>query len=260
MPDLPGMPSTIRCVACGFENTTTSLYCQDCGLRLVAPPSAIAEETAASPARPVVRAHPSPRILSARRSNRVGSFLTITLRTLVVAALAALIIQILRPPGNLPPAPVPLSAAIVNNVRAALQASAERGGPFDAPWSGQGLNAYLAAVLQPGPGSLGTAFQRALLAPVGTGFSLIVGHNLAGLTLYSRVDYRIVARGSGIGVAPVGAALGRLPLPAWIVPAIDSMNGNLDQALASELDTLREAKGIRITPQKASIDFGPPRP
>ncbi len=263
MPDLPGMPSSIRCAACGFENTTTSLYCQDCGVRLVPPPSAIAAEE--SPTLPKAAAAPvrsKPRILSTHRPDRAGSYLIIAIRTLILAALAALVIQILRPPADLPPAAAPLTEQVVNNVRAALQACAQKGAPFDAQWSGQGLNAYLAAILQPSAAGnpFHVAFQRALLAPAEGGFSLFVERKVAALTLYSKIDYQLVSRGNGIDIVPVSATLGRLPLPAWLAPGIESLNGGLDQALASELEILRQAKSVRITAQKASVSFGSPRP
>jgi hypothetical protein len=265
MADIPGIASTIRCQSCGFENTTTSLYCQDCGVRLVAPPSAIAAENAASPANtpPIKPAAKKPRILSKKRAAKSSSPLTIVLRTLIVAAIAALIIQILRPPTDLPAPSAPLPDNIVANVRAALQASAQRNSPFDAPWAGQGLNAYLAAVLRPGDpsGVLKISFQRASLSPITGGFSLFVERKVLGLSIYSRIDYQLVTRGNGIGVEPIGAALGQLPLPAFAAPMIESMNGNLGDALSSELTVLREAKSIRITAQKASLDFGAaPRP
>lgn len=262
MPDLPGMPSTTRCASCGFENTTTSLYCQDCGLRLAPLPSALAEPLSSAARAAATQVRSSPRILSVRRSNRVRSYLKTTILAVVVAALAALAIQIFRAPSDVPPTTAPLPAQVVTNVRAALQASAQRDAPFDAPWSGLGLNAYLAAVLQPVPssGPLHMTFTRALLAPVAGGFSLFAEYDVFGLPLYSRIDYQLVSRGNGIGLTPVGAALGHLPLPAWSSPIIESMNGNLSQALASELDILREAKSVRITRQKASVYFGPSRP
>jgi len=264
MADIPGVASTIRCQTCGFENTTTSLYCQDCGVRLVAPPSAVAEENApatvaAAPAKPAKK----PRILSKKRATKSTSLLTIIVRTLIVAAIAALIIQILRPPANLPAPSAPLPDNIVANVRGALQASAQRNSPFDAPWAGQGLNAYLAAVLRPGDssGALQVSFQRASLAPITGGFSLFVERKALGMSIYSRIDYQLITRGNGIGIEPIGAALGQLPLPAFAAPMIESTNGNLGEALSSELAILREAKSIRITAQKASLDFGAaPRP
>ncbi len=266
MPDLPGMPSSVRCAACGFENTTTSLYCQDCGLRLVPPPSAIAEDASPLPAPAKAAVRPvktSPRILTARHTSRVRTYLKITIRTLIIAAFAALILQILRPPADIPPAAIPLSPEIVGNVRSALQLSAQRSAPFDAPWSGQGLNAYLAAVLPPTSPSdqWHFAFRRALLAPSNNNaFSLFVEREIFGLTLCSRIDYRLVSRGNGIAIAPVSIALGQLPLPVWISPAVESTNGSLAQGLSPELETLRSARSVKITPQKASVYFGPSSP
>ena len=261
MPELPGMPSSIRCPSCGFENTTTSLYCQDCGVRLVAPPSALAEQAPPEPAAGgyAGKAKSQPRIISVNRPNRIASFLVITFRTLILAALAALIFFLVRAPADVPPTAPPLASKDVDFVRAALQRNAQTGRPFEAEWD-RGLNAYLAAVLPEKTAIPGLAFERVLLAPVTGGLKLFIERKVGKLTLYGTVTYRLVSRGNGIGVEPTDAAFGRLPLPAWAAPVIFSMSGGLDQTLSPELDLLRGARNVRVTPEKVFVDFGPPSP
>jgi hypothetical protein len=263
MAESPGKSATISCPICGFENTTTSLYCQDCGGRLVAPPSAMTEQAdPAETAAIIPNTRTKARILTVQRPRRVRGFFIITVRTLVLAALAALLIQILRPPADLPPADPPLSGDVVVNVRAALNRSAMNGKAFAAPWFGEGLNAYLAAVVPPtDSGSLlHVAFVRAALSPADDGFALFVQRKFAGVTFYSRTDYHLVTRGSGIGIVRTGAAIGHLPLPAWAAPAMDSMGSGIAQALSPEIGLLHGARGVLITPQKVTVEFGSSSP
>jgi hypothetical protein len=262
MSDLPGMPSTIRCTACGFENTTTSLYCQDCGVRLVPLPTAIDENPTGESADLVAQIRKSkPRILSVNRPNRSRSIFFLALRVLFFAAAVALIALLVLTPANLPPTPSPLSAGVIENVRIALQRSAQTGKPFVAPWSGEGLNAYLAGVLRPAkpPGGFEVTLAGALLSPTSDGFSLFTERNVLGVSIYTTVSYRLVSRGSGIGLVLTGAAAGRLPLPAWAAPAIELTNREVAKALAPELQILRGARNVQVTPQKAYVDFGPSR-
>lgn len=254
-----GMPSTIRCATCGFDNTTTSLYCQDCGARLVAPPSAVVEETAPANSAPAPTVKSKPRILSAHRPNPALKVLAVAARVLVVVALGALVALVLLPPAGLPAASPALSPEIVENVRAALRRSAQADKPFVAPWDGQGLNAYLAGVLLPRESS-GFSFAGARLAPAGDGFTLFVERKLLGLSIYHATTYRLITRGSGLGLALIGSSLGRLPLPAAAAPMVEPLDASATKALAAELQILREAKTVQITPEKAFVNFGAPPP
>lgn len=261
MADLPGMPSTIRCTACGFENTTTSLYCQDCGARLVAPPSAIAEEQpelATSPAPPASKARPA-RILSINRPRAGLKLLAITLRTLLLAALLAFVAVVLLPPANLPPKAAALAPDVIQNVRTALQRSAQMRKPLVVPWGNQGLNAYLAGVLTPSAANSGYVLlsgARLAPAPLPDTFTLFIERRILGVPLYTSTSYQLVTRGGGVSLDLTGAAVGRLPLPGWLAPSAELTNDAVTRALTPELQLLRSAKTVRTTPEKVFVNFG----
>ena len=262
------MPSSIRCGVCGFENPTTSLYCQDCGARLVAPPTGIADAAppTAGSAGSVRTPPPPPRILSAKKPNPVAKFIVVTIRTLFFAALLAVIILVLRAPQSVPAADGALSEQTVLGVRTFMQQSAQQGREVPIAWSDEkheGLNAYLAAVLKPGEGRfLGTVFVRALVGSAAEPdcFTLFVERKISGLTVFSTITYRVISNGNGITLEPAGASLGRLALPAFMAPAVLSASGGVDQALSTELDLLRGARKVQISPTKVIVDFGVQRP
>jgi hypothetical protein len=261
-------PATVRCTACGFENAPSSVYCQDCGARLVAVPSAAQAESFTSPA-PATEfsAPPSPppksvatslpgraRILTAKRRPRVVEVLGITLRTIIFAALVAGLIQALRPPRALPKPAKPFGPEIVANARALAQQTSQTGGPFDAPWAS--IDSYLAGVLPPT-----SSFARASIVPRAGGFLLIVERRVLGLPIYLSAEYQIVARGNGIGLDGTAAAIGRLPLPAGAAEFVPALSGGIDRALFAELDVLRTAKTVQITQEKIRFTFlAPPAP
>lgn len=261
--------ATVRCAACGFENAPSSVYCQDCGARLVALPSAVQAEsfTSPAPAREFSVPPPSPpptpvattlpgraRILTAKRKPRVVEVLGITLRTIIFAALVAGLVQALRPPRALPKPAKPFDPEIVANARALAQQTSQTGGPFDAPWAS--IDSYLAGVLPPT-----SSFARASIVPRAGGFLLIVERRVLGLPIYLSAEYQIVARGNGIGLDGTSAAIGRLPLPAGAAEFVPMLSGGIDRALFAELDVLRTAKTVQITQEKIRFTFlAPPAP
>jgi hypothetical protein len=254
------MPTSVPCTACGFQNTTTSLYCQDCGARLVAPPSfgGAAPAEAALPEPPKTK----PRIISKHKTTPSGGLLPTMIRTLLLAAIAALIFVILQKPAGLPPSDDPLPEEVVKNVRLLPARSQQTGTPFEVPWSGEGLNAYLASKIKdvkPG-GDFSLTLTDARISPSSDGFTLFTTHKIVRVPLHMKVTYRLVPRGNGIDLTRTGADLGRLPLPAWAAPLVDSVNSDLVHALAPDLQILRGAKVVRISPQKVSFNFGTPRP
>jgi hypothetical protein len=245
------MPSSITCPSCGFENATTSLYCQDCGVRLVSAPSVATAAPAAAPAGEAAAPAKKPRILSAKRHNPAVGFLAITARTILLAAIAAVVILTFRSPANLPAEDTPLAPEVVENIRAGLQRSAQIGQPVNVPWSGQGLNAFVGGVLASAkPGTV------ALLAPVAEGFTLFVRHKLGPLALTTTSTFHIVSRGNGLGVARTGGAIGCLPLPGPTASLLQWTDESVAAAMAPELETLRNATAVQTTPQQVRVIFG----
>jgi hypothetical protein len=256
MPDLPGLPSTITCPSCGFENATTSLYCQDCGVRLIAPPSSIVQQAAPEASgveQTATGSKKKPRILSANRENHVGSFFIITLRALILAAIVALVVLVFRAPAGLPQEEMPLSADIVGNIRAGMARNAQVGKPVNVPWSGQGLNAFVAGAL-----ALSNPDLTALFAPDENGFTLFVRHKIGSMHIYSTTHYRLIARGNGIGVIRTGSSIGCLPVPKWAAPAMSWADAGVVEALAPDVEFLRNAASVQTDALQVHVNFGAP--
>lgn len=272
-PDSP--PPTVRCPACGFENATTSVYCQDCGTRLVTQetfspsPGHVAAVPATAPSAPQAvpptgRSTPPSRIRSKPRpaSSRIPphllrTLLGVTLRTIVAAGLAAIVIQFFRPPVSIPPIAPPMPLEVVSNVRLAMHQAAQAGSSMNAPWPN--LNSYLAGLLKAAPSSglFKTSFERALLAPAPDGFTLYTERSVLGIDLWTTIRYHVAARSTGMALDAQNSAIGRISLPAWTTFAVEAMNGNLAEALSAELITLQGARSIQISPQQAHIEFSP---
>jgi hypothetical protein len=262
MADPDETPATVRCAACGFENAPSSVYCQDCGARLVVesppvPPGATPLPAAAAPAQspsaPAPTASKKPRTPPARRLPRLGELIGITLRTLLFAALVAGAIQMLRPPRALPPPAKAFSDEVITNARALAQHTEQTGGPFDAPWAS--VNSYLAAVLPPS-----SSFARASIVPRAGGFLLIVERRALGLPVFLSTEYRVVTRGNGIDLDPAGAAIGRVPLPPWMAGFVEILDGGLYRALFTEITVLRNAKSAQISQDRIRFIFIAPAP
>jgi hypothetical protein len=261
MPEEEASPSLVQCPACGFENAATTLYCQDCGAKLeVAPPSYMT--TAPPPsisAAPVAGKKIAPgkkvRIAGEKREIPLKGLLGITARTLFYALCMAVLIQLFRAPRDLPPAVAPMAAPVVTEVRAKFNEAARTGLPVDAPWAR--LNSYLAASLVQGPGEGGmsTSFVRAALLPRPGGFAVIIHKRSSQLPIYVTVDYRVISRTNGLDLEPTGAAIGRIPFPAWMAPVVRWVGGDLTAALSYELDIVKGAQRVDFSPATARMVF-----
>ena len=254
------------CPACGFLNTPDRVYCEDCGAKLgIAPPSylknappvvpGLATPDADAPAGKTT-ATKKPRILSANRGPSFLDHVKSWLRLAVYAAFLAVLVAILWPPANLPPPAAAFDEETVAQIRARLTDTATRGSTVTAPWSR--FNAYLASVLLPGTGS--GSFVRAFLQPRPGGFTLTVEKRMLRLPIYTAVHYRLAVVDRHLSLEPTGAQIGRLPLPIAAAPVARMLSGNLDAALTTELDILRRAQVVRLSPTDVLIDFGAHRP
>lgn len=262
------------CPACGFLNTPERVYCSDCGAKLgIAPQSypktvpsvALATAIPASGAPtatpgPIPAPTKKPRIISAHRGPSVVDRLKGGLRFVIYAGFMAVLVASVWPPPNVPAPVAPFSEQTVAEIRAGFAKVAEHGGPVRVAWLR--LNAYLATVLQPGKSdSLTSAsFVRAFLQPIPGGFSLTVQRSVLHVPIYTFVNYRVAVRDHSLALEPTGMGIGRLSIPMAVAPIAGMLSGNLGTALASELETLRRAQVVRLSPQDVRIDFAAYRP
>jgi len=257
MPDFPGMPSSITCPSCGFENSTTSLYCQDCGVRLVAPPSSLVEQTPPETSGTETTSttpRKKARIVSINREKSGPNLIVNTVLILIVAAIAALAILVFREPAGLPQEEAPLSADVIGNIRLGFSRNAQLGKPVNVPWTGQGMNAFIAgAVAAAHPG------LAVMVAPADdNGFTLFVRHRIGSTHIYTTSTYHLISRGNGIGVVRTHATIGRLPVPSWASPAMEWADESVADSLAPDLDILRNATSVRTDAQQVRMSFGTP--
>jgi hypothetical protein len=146
---------------------------------------------------------------------------------------------------------------VISNVRIAMHQTAQAGSSMNAPWPN--LNSYLAGLLQaPSSGGLFKAsFERVLLAPAPEGFTLYVERDVLGIDVWTTIRYHVAARSTGMALDAQNASIGRLSLPSWATSVVETMNGNLADALSSELTILQGARNIQIGPQQVHIEFSP---
>jgi len=262
--DSPAPAGSNPCPTCGFLNTPDRVYCEDCGAKLgIAPPSYLKSPPPVAPA-PAAEISPpamggapkKPRILSAHRGPSFFERLKGVLRLVIYAAIVAGLGAALWPPANIPPAAAAFDEETVAQIRARLFETANLGNTVTAPWSR--LNAYLASVVLPGKDS--SSFVRAFLLPRPGGFTLMVEKRVMHLPIYTAVHYRLAVVDRHLSLEVTGAQIGRLPLPIAAAPVARMLSGNLDTALASELDILRRAQVVRLSPTDVVIDFGAHRP
>jgi hypothetical protein len=263
---------TNPCPVCGFLNTPERVYCTDCGAKLgIAPPSYLKTPPPVAPApaipagkAPAATPTPSPspakkpRILSTHRGPSVVDRLKAGLRLVIYAGFVAVLVAIVWPPANVPAPVTPFTEQTVAEIRAGFARVADGGGPVDVAWPR--LNAFLATVLQPGKSDGSASFVRAFLQPIPGGFSLTIQKRVLHIPIYTFVNYRLVVRNHRLAVEPTGGGIGRLSLPTTAAPVVKILSGDLGTALAPDLEVLRRAHVVRLSPEDVHLDFPAHRP
>lgn len=277
------------CGHCGAENDGTRIFCTNCGSRLSAYnspeiPEPEPEHTAKTPHPPLVTppvAPPAeapglsaPRIhtpAAPRRVSRGGNssikpdsgrstlsgFLGQLFITAVLAAILAAMIQICRPPDNVPPVQAPEETAAAQ-VMEQLRGGAAAPGASDWTVNDNAVNQFLATVVRAkdgDPGPLKPAFTRTCAAIEQGSFQLLVEEQFLRQRIYFSLTGVVVPSTDGPRVEWVGASAGRLPVHPALIPYFRVFFHQVLDALDPVTQLLKSAKAVNLNSGKATIQW-----
>ena len=219
----PVAPPTLLCKECKFENEPERVYCHNCGAKLdrsLLPPEVV--QTRRDPAemqREVQKMmKPAP--------VRLGRVVRNLLFCLIFGGLVAAGFEAFREPQGVPD----LKQEQIDNARqidAELQASIDARAVRSLAYSENDVNAYLKNNVRP---------KKNQAAIYGLKFEGVYAEfregNVCGITqrmslydfpLFFNVAHRVSLQGGKLTAVPVGARLGRLPLPAFVVKPLNEL-------------------------------------
>lgn len=248
------------CPHCQAANDLTRVFCAECGTRLPAldpaeaprqeAPAAKAAGSAAPPLpEPIRRISPTKPLKKAQPS-LPAVLIKMALSTAVVAAILAALVQIVREPDGVPPA-AEVSTASAQETLASLKSMGDFDRPISWTINQKALNEFLASTIRMAPESipsygLGAEFQRAFVRLTPGRASLGIEQKFLTRSIYFLLDIEPQKSAGGLEAKVVGGGLGRLPMPAAILPMFQRLFEPTISALSQPLDAIRRADAVTI--------------
>lgn len=264
------------CQHCGGENDDTRVFCSNCGIRLpeVAPsdpadpagkPSAGTASGLAAPPLPGVpykrpdrRSQPSSRPAPAERGV-TGFLISSFFWLIVVSAMLASLIQMVREPDNIP-APVGTDTSAAHETFSTLKDLGSSPKAISWTINSKAINQFLESTIEMKPSDAGNSalsarFQRAFVKLNKGSFVLCVDQKFFGTHLYILLDVKPESTATGLGAKPAGGAIGRMPIHPVLMPVFLRLFEPTITGLSQPLELLKKAKSVTITPDDATLQW-----
>ena len=240
------------CKQCNFENEPERVYCHNCGAKLdrsLLPPEATKRED------PVLVQQRVRKMVKPRNMTLAFQLKNLFYSLLIAAVLAAIVV-VLKPPGTAPN----LSQALVMDappIADDMDGRVQQGVPMRMAYTEDQVNAYLKSTLRGGKaekaGALAMKFEQAYVH-FGEGRCQITSEqSLFGCPIYATTERTFSVR-NGVGTSqPTGGSLGRLRIPAKAVPAFEGIFQPLKKALDQPLKLLVQMQAVTL--HKGSVEM-----
>ena len=264
-----------NCDHCGTGNDDTRVFCANCGTRLpeVNPAGSAGQAPSGpQPTAPAVgaTAPPLPRVPVRKQKNpsrppsgqtrgATGFLISSLFWMAVVSATLACMIQMVRPPDNVPPA-VGIDKAATHETFTTLQDLAASPKPISWTVNSKAINQFLETTIEMKPSDAGfsgmsASFQRAFVKLHRGNFCLAIEQKFLGTSLYFALDLEPVSTGSGLDARPTGGAIGRLPVHPALIPVFLRLFQPAITGMSQPLGLLKNAKSVTITPDDATLQW-----
>ena len=238
--------ATLNCQQCGYANEAERIYCHNCGTKLdrsLLPQESKPKEDLKDVQRRVKK------VVSPARGLFSGWFRSL-FNSLVWAALAAAVIQIARPPADVPPMPTADESMDFATLLQQVEEAQAKPAPQSISISEKAADGYLKYWVKPkkqeGLYASDVKFERAYVQ-FGEGVCRIYSqHAIFGYSLYAGTAYKVSIKGTGIEATNIGGSLGRLPLAAVVMEQADFVFPKLWAALTHEKKVLDRLQSIEI--------------
>lgn len=247
--------SAIKCKQCGHDNDLTRVFCQNCGGRLERPQGA-SGPTISGPS----KVPTGPRKL--KKQGAFGPVLAKIVRGIVSAAflgaLLALLIQMSRPPVEVPPVK-PVNEGQATQSYQMLVSLAE--GPYGRGYdlSQDQINNYLAARIVAGVASEGSGFraqfQRAFVVIRQGEMSFFIEQKFFGVPVYMYLSGTLERSGSTIAFKPNGGGVGHVRFAPQLVPLLEKVIAPVVASVSDVAAVIQSADAVTLVPGIAKITW-----
>jgi hypothetical protein len=237
------MADHLICGTCGFSNEPERVYCHSCGAKLDRSllPAVAADTTSesAQSARKRIKKLTNP------ASYSVAHFLKSLLKTLLYAAIAAVIYLVSQKPAGVPEEKNEITRLVQSDLMDATQSPTARMIAFtEAEVNG----ALKQSLRRAAPGGIvpGVEFQRAFARLHPDLIHLGTQQSLFGYPIYSGVDYRLTVAEGKFTPVLLGGSFGRLPIHVALMQYLDFAYQKLWDALKRERAQMDRMQNVTI--------------
>ncbi len=243
----------LACKQCGYENETQRVYCHNCGAKLDR--SVLPEDTQR-------KKNESPGAVRKRVRNfgspgrfTLGRLVKMILSAVVYGFIAAALIAAALPPHDLPKvAGDSLDApAVPYEIEDAL--AARRSLVF----SEDQLNAYLARAIRARKSDSWTQYKRTFVQLKPREVWTSIEYTIFQHPIYLSVGQSPKVEGGKLTADYVGGRMGRLPIPAALMPFLVKPFATLADALKNERQMLGKMQTIQVSEKKVVLIPGGPQ-
>lgn len=247
-------PNMIRCEQCGHDNDLTRIFCQECGSRLERPADL---PTAAPP--PLVAAGPDRRLAKVKKQGpSLGKLAGTVFRLAILAAVLAVLIQLLRAPLDIPP-PVSPRDPQGEVARRLIESASQSPSPVSIGVSQDAINSILSSSLKvtaaEGSSPLKAEIQRIYVVFKAGAMQVGMEQRIQNWPIYVSMDVVPQKNGSAWEGKVIGAQIGRLPIHPLLAPLVKRLFAPLAEVLQPEFTRYSHLKSIDFQPGQAMLNW-----
>jgi hypothetical protein len=251
-------PSTLTCKECGHVNESERIYCHNCGVKLdrsILPPEETLEETQEQVRKRVTA------VVNPKSGFWAGSWKS-ALQSIGSALVVATLVQICRPPDNVPP--LPKKGEIIEKPMIPMLLSRAMAEPTPqriAIQEGIANSYLLASIKSAQSGLIGDELKfLRIYAEFRPGVcSIICQHSMSivDFSFFTRVSYRLQVADKKVNAVCVGGSLGRMPIHPLIMQYADLAFESTWKALDHEHKQLDQMQAIELKDKEIVLETKP---
>jgi hypothetical protein len=244
----PAPTPTLQCKECEYQNEPERVYCHNCGAKLdrsVLPKEEQIRRESPDRARKRIMKMTNPAASVLRRE--LGALV----KTVIFAVLAAMLVQALREPENLPPAK---SNALPRLVASDLGNLADSATPQAGSFTEAELNTYLKSKVMPKGSMPGVEVKRAYIDLEPGTVRIGLEKAIYGYSIYMGSLYHVEASNGVLVVVNIGGNIGRLPIHPLIMERVSPWAlGSLSDAMQREFALIKKMQTVLV--RKDRVDM-----
>ena len=250
-----------KCSQCGHENDSTRVFCQECGARLERVASD--QATISAPTKVPTEARFRGRAAATGLAGTMFGFIRGLVSTAILAAILAALIQMARPPKDVPPAQG-ASEVQAGQLLQTVQVVSGSNYARTIDISQAQANNYLAASIVPDPTNSNSIFRadfsRAFVVIRSGELKFFVEQRLFGWPIYMYLITVPEASGGKASLRVTGGGIGHMPLHPRLMPLLEGIMRPVIASTSEAVTVLESADEIQLTPSMAKLSWKARKP